>query len=62
VKHFITAGTFKAGEVMQPLRILVSGASGGADLMGMIQLFGGKETAERIIAALHQLQLNENGN
>lgn len=57
VKQFIAAGSFKTGEVMQPLRILVSGASGGADLMGMIQLFGGKETADRINAALHQLQL-----
>ena len=42
---------------MQPLRILVSGASGGVDLMGMMQLLGGKETAARIVAALHQLQL-----
>lgn len=57
VKQCIAAGSFKTGEVMQPLRILVSGASGGADLMGMIQLFGGKETADRIVAALHQLQL-----
>jgi len=57
VKQFIASGSFKTGEVMQPLRILVSGASGGVDLMGMMQLLGGKETAARIVAALHQLQL-----
>ena len=57
VKQFIQAGNFKTGEVMQPMRILISGAAGGADLMGMIQLFGGKETSQRIVAAIRQLQI-----
>ncbi len=49
-----TAAEFaiKSGEIMQLLRILISGKGKGVDLMGMLELLGRDEVCERIRLAL----------
>jgi glutamyl-tRNA synthetase len=42
----------KPGEVLQLLRIFVSGQSGGVDLFGMLALLGASECANRLTAAM----------
>jgi glutamyl-tRNA synthetase len=46
------AHQLKPGEVLQLLRIFVSGQSGGVDLFGMLALLGAHECANRLTAAM----------
>ena len=46
----------KIGKVMQVLRLALTGSATGPDLMGMIRILGGGETASRISAAIHALE------
>ncbi len=46
------AHQLKPGEVLQLLRIFVSGQSGGVDLFGMLALLGANECANRLTAAM----------
>jgi len=48
IKQTATQQAVKPGEIMQPLRILVSGRGSGVDLLGMIGLLGCDEVCERI--------------
>ncbi len=43
---------FKPGDVLQLLRVIISGQAGGADLLGMISLLGKQECISRINNAL----------
>ncbi|HNQ11661.1 MAG TPA: glutamate--tRNA ligase [Bacteroidia bacterium] len=45
----------KAGEVLQLLRVFISGQASGIDLFPMIELLSAKESSERIAFALTQL-------
>ncbi len=45
----------KPGEVMQQLRVLVSGKGSGVDLLGMIELLGCKEVCERVEKGLSKV-------
>lgn len=49
-----TAAThqIKPGEIMQLLRVFISGQSAGVDLLGMLQLFGKEEVYSRLKKAL----------
>ena len=46
----------KPGEVLQLLRVLLSGQSGGVDLFGMIALLGKDEVIKRISSALENIK------
>ncbi|MFM7814964.1 MAG: glutamate--tRNA ligase, partial [Flavobacteriales bacterium] len=46
----------KPGEMMQLLRVLVSGQPGGVDLMGMLELLGREEIIKRIELALDRIK------
>lgn len=46
----------KAGKNMQALRIVITGAGSGPDLMAIIALMGGKKISERIKYSVDQLQ------
>ena len=52
-----TAASFnlKPGEIMQLLRVIVSGQGGGVDLLGMIELLGQTEISERMTRALSRI-------
>jgi len=52
-----TAASFnlKPGEIMQLLRVIVSGQAGGVDLLGMIELLGQTEISERMTRALSRI-------
>ncbi|WP_022825556.1 glutamate--tRNA ligase [Hymenobacter norwichensis] len=45
----------KLGQVLQALRVAVTGAAAGPDLMAIISILGPQETAERIEAAVSKL-------
>ncbi|TGE09281.1 glutamate--tRNA ligase [Hymenobacter fodinae] len=45
----------KIGQVLQALRVAVTGAAAGPDLMHIMSILGAQETAERIDAAIQQL-------
>ncbi|MCC2545772.1 glutamate--tRNA ligase [Hymenobacter sp. BT175] len=45
----------KLGQVLQALRVAVTGAAAGPDLMAIMSILGVQETAERINVALEQL-------
>jgi glutamyl-tRNA synthetase len=46
----------KIGQVMQALRLALTGLEGGPDLMMIIEIIGPEETANRIRAAIQKLQ------
>ncbi len=46
----------KAGKNMQALRMVITGAGSGPDLMAIIALMGGKAVAERIKYSVDQLK------
>jgi glutamyl-tRNA synthetase len=48
----------KPGEIMQPLRVLVSGKGSGVDLLGMIELLGKDDVCERILNGLKAMKVN----
>lgn len=45
----------KPGDVLQLLRVLVSGQGSGVDLFGMLELFGKEESLERLRAGINKL-------
>jgi len=47
IKHEI-----KPGEILQLLRVLISGKGSGVDLLGMIELLGYDEVCKRIVSGL----------
>ena len=47
----------KLGQVMQALRLAVTGAEAGPDLMHIIEVIGREETAQRIGAAIEKLRI-----
>ncbi len=49
----------KAGQVMQIIRIMVTGTSTGIDLMQTLELIGPLEVSERIKAGIRQIALRE---
>ncbi len=48
IKRCASASGLKAGEIMQLLRVLISGKGSGVDLIGMIGLLGPVESAARL--------------
>ena len=48
IKACATEHGVKPGEIMQLLRVLISGQAGGVDLIGMIELLGSNEVSARI--------------
>ena len=46
----------KIGQVMQALRLALTGLEAGPDLMAIIEIIGREETARRIDAAIAKLQ------
>ncbi len=46
---------FKPGDVFQLFRVIISGQSGGVDLLGMLVLLGKKECVQRIEVALNTI-------
>ncbi|MDQ4139954.1 MAG: glutamate--tRNA ligase, partial [Bacteroidota bacterium] len=46
----------KIGQVMQALRLAITGLEAGPDLMAIIEVIGPEETAARIDAAIAKLQ------
>jgi len=55
IKSTAAANNVKPGEIMQLLRVIVSGQAGGADLLGMIELLGQSEISERMTRALSRI-------
>jgi glutamyl-tRNA synthetase len=55
IKNCASENGIKPGEIMQLLRVLVSGQAGGVDLIGMIQLLGADESARRIKSGLESI-------
>ncbi len=55
VKGYINENGLKMGEFMPVIRIAVSGSMQGPDLVESMKLLGGKESADRIEAALHYI-------
>jgi glutamyl-tRNA synthetase len=54
-KETAEANSIKPGEVLQLLRVILSGQAGGVDLFGMIELLGNAETCRRIENGLKAL-------
>jgi glutamyl-tRNA synthetase len=52
IKATATGNQVKPGEIMQLLRVFISGQSGGVDLIGMLQLLGKEEVCNRLQAGL----------
>lgn len=55
IKECASEKGIKPGEIMQLLRVLISGQSGGVDLIGMIELLGAEEVAQRINIGLDNM-------
>jgi glutamyl-tRNA synthetase len=55
IKSTATSFNLKPGEIMQLLRVIVSGQGGGVDLLGMIELLGQTEISERMTRALSRI-------
>jgi glutamyl-tRNA synthetase len=55
IKSTAAANNVKPGEIMQLLRVIVSGQGGGVDLLGMIELLGQQEISERMTRALSRI-------
>lgn len=56
VKGYVQENGLKLGEFMPLLRIAVSGSMQGPDLMESMILIGGKEAADRLIAAIQHFE------
>jgi glutamyl-tRNA synthetase len=56
IKATATMHQFKPGDIMQLLRVIISGQPGGVDLLGMIALLGKEEITIRIEKALKAIQ------
>ena len=52
IKSTAASLQIKPGEIMQLLRVFISGQGGGADLIGMIVLLGKTETVQRLKKAI----------
>ncbi|MFM7903056.1 MAG: hypothetical protein ACKPAD_13875, partial [Bacteroidota bacterium] len=48
IKECAAAHGIKTGEIMQLLRVLVSGQGGGVDLIGMLELLGNEDVCLRL--------------
>ena len=55
IKSTATTSGIKPGEIMQLLRVFVSGQGAGVDLIGMLELFGKNEVIERLNKALKKV-------
>jgi glutamyl-tRNA synthetase len=55
IKEVAAAHQIKPGEIMQLLRVFISGQAGGVDLLGMLQLLGKEEVCNRLKKALETL-------
>jgi glutamyl-tRNA synthetase len=55
IKSTASSMQIKPGEIMQLLRVFISGQGGGVDLIGMIVLLGKEETVERLKKAIKTL-------
>jgi glutamyl-tRNA synthetase len=55
IKATAATHNLKPGEIMQLLRVIVSGQGGGVDLLGMIELLGQTEISERMTRALSRI-------
>ena len=56
IKTVAAAHQLKPGDIMQLLRVIISGQGGGVDLLGMIALLGKTEINNRIEKALGAIQ------
>jgi glutamyl-tRNA synthetase len=56
IKETAAQHHIKPGEIMQPLRILLSGKGSGVDLLGMIELLGRDEICRRIEKGLIEIK------
>jgi glutamyl-tRNA synthetase len=56
IKNTAASQNLKAGEIMQLLRIFISGQSAGVDLLGMMELLGQQEVNIRLGNALVQIK------
>ncbi|MBL0339935.1 MAG: glutamate--tRNA ligase [Bacteroidetes bacterium] len=54
IKATAASKQIKAGDIMQLLRVFVSGQGGGVDLLGMIELLGKEEIVQRLEKALEK--------
>ena len=54
IKATAASKQIKPGEIMQLLRVLISGQGGGVDLLGMMELLGKDEVIQRLEKALLQ--------
>jgi glutamyl-tRNA synthetase len=55
-KETAAAHTIKPGEVMQLLRVIISGQGGGVDMFGMFELLGKEEVVQRLGNGLKIIQ------
>lgn len=55
IKSTASAMQIKPGEIMQLLRVFISGHGAGVDLIGMIVLLGKKEAVERLKSAITKM-------
>ncbi|UOG75019.1 glutamate--tRNA ligase [Hymenobacter tibetensis] len=56
--HVMEQQGIKLGQVLQALRVAVTGAAAGPDLMAIMSILGPQETAERIEAAVSQVAVS----
>jgi glutamyl/glutaminyl-tRNA synthetase len=54
IKATAASNQIKPGEIMQLLRVFISGQSGGVDLLGMMELLGKQEVFHRLEKALEK--------
>jgi glutamyl-tRNA synthetase len=58
IKGTATQLGIKPGEIMQLLRVIISGKGSGVDLLGMLELLGKDEVCERIESALKKINID----
>jgi glutamyl-tRNA synthetase len=58
LQEVLDRNNVKLGRVMQAIRLALTGAGSGPDLMNMMAILGKEETADRLRLALQQLHVN----
>ena len=58
IKQSASQQNIKPGDILQLLRVLISGKSSGVDLLGMIELLGRDEVSQRIMNGLNAIKEN----
>ena len=54
-KETAAANQLKPGEILQLLRVLMSGSGTGVDLLGMMELFGKEEVITRLNTGVNKI-------